>query len=265
MNDVPKSDTEETKPKTGLLSRLFGRKAEPAALAPAAPEPPPLASEPTAETPEIPAETPEPLIETAAPTEAVVTEVAPSAIAEEAPPPPKKSWWARLTSGLARSSQSLGSGLTEIFAKRKLDATTLDDLEDMLIRADLGVAAALRIRDEVAKGRYEKGVDVDSVKAILAAEVERVLAPLAIPLEIDTSKKPFVILVVGVNGSGKTTTIGKLAAKFHRDGRKMLARRRRHLSRRRNRAIAGLGRPARRARHRARRRRRRGRPCLRCH
>ncbi|MGB9186398.1 MAG: signal recognition particle-docking protein FtsY [Methylovirgula sp.] len=134
----------------------------------------------------------------------------------------KKSWWARLSQGLSRSSQSIGSGLAEIFTKRKLDAATLDDLEDMLIRADLGVAAATRIRDEVGKTRYDKDVDVETVKTILATEVERVLAPLAKPIEIEAAHKPFVILVVGVNGSGKTTTIGKLAAKFSREGRKVL-------------------------------------------
>jgi fused signal recognition particle receptor len=127
-----------------------------------------------------------------------------------------------LRSGLARSSQSFGTGLSEIFTKRKLDAATLDDFEDMLIRSDLGVAAALRIREAVAKNRYDKDVDVETVKKILADEVEHVLAPVAQPLEIPTDTKPFVILVVGVNGSGKTTTIGKLAAKFSREGKKLL-------------------------------------------
>jgi fused signal recognition particle receptor len=135
--------------------------------------------------------------------------------------PAPHGWWSRLSHGLSRSSQSIGSGLTEIFSKRKLDAATLDDLEDMLIRADLGVATALRIREAVAKNRYDKDADIDEVKAILAAEVERVLAPVAKPIAVDADKKPFVILVVGVNGSGKTTTIGKLAARFARDGKKL--------------------------------------------
>jgi fused signal recognition particle receptor len=131
---------------------------------------------------------------------------------------PQASWWSRLSLGLSRSSQALGSSLVEIFAKRKLDAPMLQDLEDVLIRADLGVAAATRIKDEVGRGRYDKDVSVDEVKEILAAEINRVLAPVAKPLEIDRSRHPFVILVIGVNGSGKTTTIGKLAAKFSRDG-----------------------------------------------
>jgi len=133
---------------------------------------------------------------------------------------PQASWWNRLSLGLSRSSQAIGSSLTEIFAKRKLDAAMLQDLEDVLIRADLGVSAATRIKEEVGRGRYDKDVGVEEVKNILAAEVERVLAPVAKPLEID--RRPFVILVVGVNGSGKTTTIGKLAAKFSREGRRVM-------------------------------------------
>ncbi len=136
--------------------------------------------------------------------------------------PAKESWWTRLSLGLSRSSSAIGSGLTEIFSKRRLDAAMLQDLEDVLIRADLGVAAATRIRDEVGRGRYDKEVGVEEVKNVLAAEVERVLAPVATPLEIDPTRKPFVILVVGVNGSGKTTTIGKLAAKFSREGRRVV-------------------------------------------
>ena len=134
---------------------------------------------------------------------------------------PKRSWLSRLTSGLSRSSSAIGRGIVDIFTKRKLDAASLDDLEDILIQADLGIGAATRIREAVGKGRYEKGIDPDEVKSVLAAEVERTLEPIARPLAIDASKKPFVILVVGVNGSGKTTTIGKLAAKLAGEGRKV--------------------------------------------
>jgi fused signal recognition particle receptor len=123
-----------------------------------------------------------------------------------------------LTSGLSRSSSAIGRGIVDIFTKRKLDAASLDDLEDILIQADLGVGAATRIREAVGKGRYEKGIDPDEVKSLLAAEVERTLTPVARPLFIDATKKPFVILVIGVNGSGKTTTIGKLAAKYRGEG-----------------------------------------------
>jgi fused signal recognition particle receptor len=142
---------------------------------------------------------------------------------EAAPPPaPKLSWWQRLRQGLSRSSSALGGGIADIFTKRKLNAETLEELEDVLIRADLGAIAAHRITDAVGKGRYDKSVSPDEVKHILANEIESVLGPLAQPLTIDKSKSPFVILVIGVNGSGKTTTIGKLAAKFSRDGMKVV-------------------------------------------
>ena len=135
--------------------------------------------------------------------------------------PPQKSWWGRLRDGLARSSSSIGTGIGDIFTKRKLDATMLEELEDVLIRADLGVATATRISEAVGKGRYDKDVSPDDVKAILAGEVERVLTPYAKPIAVG-SQKPFVILVVGVNGSGKTTTIGKLTAKFTGEGKKVI-------------------------------------------
>ena len=92
----------------------------------------------------------------------------------------------------------------------------------MLVRADLGIDVAGRIVDAVGKGRYGKDIAPDEVKAILAAEVERTLAPVATPLVIDPGHKPFVLLMVGVNGSGKTTTIGKLSAKFSAEGRKVM-------------------------------------------
>ncbi|MGH6836728.1 MAG: signal recognition particle-docking protein FtsY [Methylocella sp.] len=129
-----------------------------------------------------------------------------------------RSWWTQLRDGLSRSSGSIGEGLAAILTKRKLDASMLDDVEDVLIRADLGVATAARIAKAIGHGRYDKNVGVAEVKAVLATEIERALAPYARPLEIDRAKKPFVILVVGVNGSGKTTTIGKLAARFSSNG-----------------------------------------------
>jgi fused signal recognition particle receptor len=162
----------------------------------------------------------------AAPAVEAAAVVAPPAA--ELPPPeppiaeePKRSWWNRLKSGLSRSSSSIGTGLVEIFTKRKLDAAMLDDLEDVLIRADLGVTAASRIAKTVGRGRFDRDVEVSEVKAVLAEEVEATLTPYARPLEVDGSKKPFVVLVVGVNGSGKTTTIGKLAAKWTADGHKV--------------------------------------------
>jgi fused signal recognition particle receptor len=131
-------------------------------------------------------------------------------------------WWRRLSAGLARTSATLGDAIGDLVRKRKLDAATLGELEDALIRADLGVETAARIAAAVGEGRYDKEIAADEVKAILAAEVERVLAPVARPLVVDASVKPFVLLVAGVNGSGKTTTIGKLAAKFRTEGRAVI-------------------------------------------
>jgi fused signal recognition particle receptor len=138
------------------------------------------------------------------------------------PEAPKASWWQKLKSGLARSSSSIGQGISDLFTKRKLDAQSLEELEDVLIRADLGLTVASRIVETVGKSRYEKDISAEDVKAILASEVTRVLTPVATPLIIDDSKKPFVLLMVGVNGAGKTTTIGKLAAKFSAEGRKVM-------------------------------------------
>jgi fused signal recognition particle receptor len=134
----------------------------------------------------------------------------------------KPSWWQRLSSGLKRTSASIGGAIADIVTKRKLDAGTIEELEEVLIRADLGVATSAKIAAAVADGRYDKSVTADEVKQILAAEVEKIMAPVAQPLAIDAAARPFVILVVGVNGSGKTTTIGKLAARLHGEGRKVV-------------------------------------------
>lgn len=144
----------------------------------------------------------------------------PSEVAAEAAP--KQGWFQRLRSGLSKTSSRLTDGITSVFTKAKLDAASLDDLEDLLIQADLGVDTATRITDRLSSGRYDKGVTPDEVREILAGEVERVLAPVARPLTIDATRKPHVILMVGVNGTGKTTTIGKLAAGFRAAGNKVL-------------------------------------------
>jgi fused signal recognition particle receptor len=134
----------------------------------------------------------------------------------------KLSWWRRLSDGLKRTSSSLGSAVADLVTKRKLNRALLEDIEDVLLRADLGTEVAARIAAAVGSGRYDQTISADEVKAIVAAEVEKVLAPVAKPLVIDEAQKPFVILVVGVNGSGKTTTIGKLAAKLSAEGRKVM-------------------------------------------
>ncbi|MDJ1159729.1 signal recognition particle-docking protein FtsY [Chelatococcus sp. SYSU_G07232] len=183
--------SESEKEKRGVLARLFGRRPEEAAAEP------------------VPAQ---------APSEAAV-EAAPAAPVQAAR---RLNWWQRLKAGLFRTSSSIGTGITELFTKRKLDATTLEELEDILIQADLGLDTAARITEAVGKGRYDKAIDPEEVKRVLAAEVENVLAPVARPLVVDGARKPFVILMVGVNGSGKTTTIGKLAAKFRAEGKSVM-------------------------------------------
>jgi fused signal recognition particle receptor len=137
------------------------------------------------------------------------------------PEPEKRNWISRLTSGLSRSSKQLSENIAGVFTKRKLDDETLEELEDILIQADLGIETAMRITDTLASGRYGKEVSGEEVRGVMAEEVARVLEPIAQPLELDLSFKPHVILVVGVNGTGKTTTIGKLAAKLRAAGLKV--------------------------------------------
>jgi fused signal recognition particle receptor len=134
----------------------------------------------------------------------------------------KLSWWRRLSAGLKRTSSSIGTALTDLVTKRKLDRAMVEDIEDVLLRADLGTEVAARIAAKVGEGRFDKSVSAEEVQTVVAAEVGKVLSAVAKPLVIDDTHKPFVILVVGVNGSGKTTTIGKLAAKFSNEGRKVM-------------------------------------------
>ena len=190
----------------------------------------PVSEAPTAETPvtEQPAlEAPvEPVAEAPAATAALpkgfaATDSRPK---EEpvAAPKEKLSWYQRLRRGLARTSSQLTGQIASLFTKRKLDEATLQDLEDLLIQADLGVETAMRITDTLASERYGKDVSGEDVSRIMAGEITKVLSPVAKPLELDLSHKPHVILVVGVNGTGKTTTIGKLAAKLSGAGLKVM-------------------------------------------
>ena len=155
------------------------------------------------------------------PTPMAVTAPIPVVVAPAAPQP-KVSWLQRLGSGLKRSSDQLTGGITALFTKKKLDAATLDELEDILIQADFGVDIATTITETLRRDRFDRDVTSEDVRAVLAAEVEKVLSPVAVPLVIDASRKPYVILMIGVNGSGKTTTIGKLAAKFRAEGLKVM-------------------------------------------
>jgi len=134
----------------------------------------------------------------------------------------KRGWFSRLKQGLSRSSSRLTEGITGIFTKKKLDAATLEELEELLISADLGVTLAAEVTETLRRTRYNQEIAPEEIRAVLAEEVARRLEPVQKPLPVDPAKKPFVVLVVGVNGSGKTTTIGKLAKLLRDDGRKVM-------------------------------------------
>ena len=148
-------------------------------------------------------------------------EEAPIEEAAQAEAAPKLSWFQRLRQGLSRTSQQLTGQIAALFTKRKLDEQTLEQLEELLIQSDLGVETAMRITGALSTERYGKDVTGEDVSRIMASEITRVLAPVARPLKLDLAHKPHVILVVGVNGTGKTTTIGKLAAKLSGAGLKV--------------------------------------------
>ncbi|NWG70554.1 MAG: signal recognition particle-docking protein FtsY [Parvularculaceae bacterium] len=136
--------------------------------------------------------------------------------------PARKGFFARLADGLSKTSSKLSGDVAALFNKRKLDAATLEELEEILIAADLGLPAAVRVVEALAKDRFEREISDVDVRAALAREVARTLAEFERPLLVDRNRRPFVILMVGVNGSGKTTTIGKLAEKFRREGRSVV-------------------------------------------
>jgi fused signal recognition particle receptor len=128
------------------------------------------------------------------------------------------SWWGRLTGGLKRTSGSIGQAISDLVMRGPLSPERIVEIEETLIRADLGVDVSARLAITMGEGRYR---NLDEAKAALIAEIEKVLSPVAKPLTVGGAK-PFVILVVGVNGSGKTTTIGKLAARFRADGKSVM-------------------------------------------
>jgi fused signal recognition particle receptor len=121
------------------------------------------------------------------------------------------SWFDKLNAGFRKTSERLGDNLTGLFTKAALDEETLDEIEEALIASDLGPATAGKIRRRLASERFERGLSEEAVREIVAQEIEKILAPVARPLEIVAFPRPQVILIVGVNGSGKTTTIAKLA------------------------------------------------------
>jgi fused signal recognition particle receptor len=190
--------------KPGFLDRLFGR--------PPAPAPTPAPVSPHEPPPGPPEATPDYI-------ERVEAEQQPPA----APAPaPKQSWLQRLTGGLKRSSDQLTSGIASVFTKKKLDQAMLDELEDLLIQSDFGLDTATAVTEALRRDRFDRDITPEEVRAVLAEEIANVLAPVAQPLTIDPGRKPFVILVVGVNGTGKTTTIGKLSALLRTEGKKVM-------------------------------------------
>ena len=134
----------------------------------------------------------------------------------------KTGWLSRLRSGLSKSADRVGGAITGVFTKRKLDQAALDELEEILIAGDMGVTTAAKLSAAIARERFDKEVSDDEVREALADEIAGLLDPVALPLNVDAGPKPFVILVCGVNGSGKTTTIGKLAAQFKAQGKSVL-------------------------------------------
>ncbi len=140
-------------------------------------------------------------------------------MSETTAPPEKTGWLGRLRRGLSRSAQAITGGIDNIFAKRRLDDDALEALEELLITADLGASTAAKLTDGLSEVKFDKDVSPAAVRARLATDIAAILEPVAQPLSIDPAHRPHVILVVGVNGTGKTTTIGKLAHQFRNQGR----------------------------------------------
>ena len=134
--------------------------------------------------------------------------------------PQRRGFFGRLRAGLSRSTERLTAGITGVFAvKRRLDDDALEELEDVLIMADLGPSTAAKLTANLATAKFDKEVTDEEVREAFALDIAKMLAPAAVPLSLDPARKPHVILVVGVNGVGKTTTIGKLAQQFRADGK----------------------------------------------
>lgn len=134
----------------------------------------------------------------------------------------KLGWFGRLKQGLKKSSTALSQGITGIFTKKRLDAATLEELEDLLIMSDLGVAVSARVCDRLSRERFDKQISAEEVQFALAQEIGEIMHDVAKPLMINNENRPHVILMVGVNGAGKTTTIGKLAKQFKNQGKTVM-------------------------------------------
>ena len=150
------------------------------------------------------------------------TPVTPTDAADKPAEAPRQSWLQRLRAGLSRTSNALSEGIAAVFTRRKLDAEAIAELEDTLIRADLGPETAERVVAALRAERYDREITDAEVKEVLASEIVKTLSAVARPLALDPAHKPHVVLVVGVNGTGKTTTIGKLAAKLTGEGKSVV-------------------------------------------
>ena len=140
----------------------------------------------------------------------------------EKDPEKKRIWFQKLKTGLFKSSDKITQDVKKIFVNKKLDVQTLNDLEELLIMADLGPASAEKLTAELANEKFDKNIKPDEVRVFLAKKIEETLVEIARPVELDNNQKPNVILVVGVNGTGKTTTIGKLAHQYSGQGKKII-------------------------------------------
>jgi fused signal recognition particle receptor len=135
---------------------------------------------------------------------------------------PSRAWLGQLRTGLQRSAARLSDGINAIFLRRRLDEAALGELEDLLIASDMGVGVAGEVVLALRRTRFNQEVSPEEVRAALALEIIRLIEPVMKPLRVDPAKKPFAILVVGVNGSGKTTTIGKLARQYRDEGKSVM-------------------------------------------
>ena len=134
----------------------------------------------------------------------------------------RRGWFSRLRAGLSKSSTRLTEGINAIFTRRRLDDAALEELEELLIASDMGLGIAEEVVGNLRRTRFGQDVSPEEVRSSLAEEVVKLVGRVAKPLVLDPAKKPFTILVVGVNGSGKTTTIGKLARQYRDQGRRVV-------------------------------------------
>lgn len=130
-------------------------------------------------------------------------------------------FWEKLGLGLKKSSSKITTGISDIFTKKKLDNATLDELEELLLTADMGIKATSKIIENFSQKKQDKEITDIEIRTALASDIENILKPCEQQFSIDNTKKPFVVLMIGVNGAGKTTTIGKLASKFKAQGKKI--------------------------------------------